>query len=142
MINVLEKTIIDERTGWEYKLKDEQYYPTGRVLRNGMLTPESVEDAPEEAKSIGVWGQRHLEFIRQYKKSLYLDLFLSGKLNGYLAEINEQAEEMYSRLVKQLAQQEGVTETLKAENQILWIRRMTAITERTREIVNMEFIFI
>ena len=112
------KRIIDERTGWEYELQGDYYYPTGRVQRNGVMTPETVDDEPKEEKPIGVWGQRHLRFIRQYKKSLYLDLFLSGKLNAYLADLNAQAEDFFLRLVKEMAEQEGVTETLKAENQI------------------------
>ena len=118
----MEKTIIDKRTGWEYELIGEQYYPTGRIMRNGVMTPsEPPEDnEPEEEKPIGVWGQRHLRYIRQYKKSLYLDLFMSGTLNAYLADINAQAEDSFSRLVKETAAQEGVTEKLKAENQMAW----------------------
>ena len=97
----MEKTIIDERTGWEYELKGDYYYPTGRVIRNGALTPSELpeDNGPEEEKPIGVWGQRHQRYIQQYKKSLYFDLFVSGKLNAYLADINAQAEDSFSRLV-------------------------------------------
>ena len=112
----MKKTIIDERTGWEYELIGEQYYPTGRVMRNGALTPSELpeDNGPGEEKPIGVWGQRHLRYIRQHKKSLYFDLFVSGKLNAYLADIDAQAEDSFSRLVKEMATQEGVTEKLKA----------------------------
>ena len=140
----MEKTIIDERTGWEYELIGEQYYPTGRVMRNSVLTPsEPPEDnRPGEEKSIGIWGQRHLCYIRQYKKSLYFELFVSGKLNTYLADINVQAENSFSRLVKEMAAQEGVTEKLKAENQMAWVQRMNNVWERAMEIVNRELIFV
>ena len=112
----MEKYIIDERTGWEYELIGDQYYPTGRVMRNGTLTPNELpeDNGPGEERPIGVWGQRHLRYIRQYKKSLYLDLFMSGTLNAYLADINAQAEDSFPRLVKEMAAREGVTEKLKA----------------------------
>ena len=140
----MKKTIIDERTGWEYELIGEQYYPTGRVMRNGALTPsEPPEDnGPGEEKPIGVWGQRHLRYIRQHKKSLYFDLFVSGKLHAYLADIDAQAEDSFSRLVKEMATQEGVTEKLKAENQMAWVQRMNNIRERATEIVNRELVFV
>ncbi len=139
----MEKYIIDERTGWEYELKGEQYYPTGRVMRNGTLTPNELpeDNGPGEEKPIGVWGRRHLHYIRQFKKSLYLDLFTSGKLNAYLADINAHAEDSFSRLVKEMATRDGVTEKLKAENQMAWVQRMNNIRERATEIVNRELIF-
>ena len=143
----MEKTIIGERTGWEYELVGEQYYPTGRVLRNGVLTPETVDNEPEdnepgEEMSIGVWGRRHLNNIRQHKKSLYLDLYMSGRLNAYLAENNTQAEDTFSRLVKETAAREGVTEQLKAEDQMRWVGMMNNIRNRAAEIVNRVLIFI
>ena len=139
----MEKMIIDELTGWEYELIGEQYYPTGRVMRNGALTPSELPEdyGPGEEKPIGIWAQRHLRYIRQYKKSLYFDLFVSGKLNAYLADINVQAEDSFSRLVKEMAAREGVTEKLKAENQMVWIQRMNNIRERAMEIINQELIF-
>ena len=78
----MKKYKIDERTGWEYELKGGYYYPTGRIMKNGMLTPIELpeDDEPDTECHIEVWGRRHLRFIRQHKKSLYLDLFLSGKL--------------------------------------------------------------
>ena len=135
--------IIDQRTGWEYELKGERYYPTGRVMRNGMITPsELTEDyGPGEEKPIGVWGRRHLRYIRQFKKTLYFDLFTSGKLNAYLADINAQAEDAFPRLVKEMATREGVTEKLKAEDQMLWVQRMNNVRDRATEILNRELIF-
>ncbi len=135
------KRIIDERTGWEYELQGDYYYPTGRVQKNGVMTPETVDDEPGEEKPIGIWGQRHLRYLRQFKKSLYLDLCLSGKLNVYLADINAQAEDDFLRLVKEMAAAEGVTETLKTEDQMAWVQRMNNIRERATEIVNWDLIY-
>lgn len=140
----MEKTIIDERNGWEYELNGDYYYHTGRVLRDGKMQPETVDEKdnePEKKTTIGVWGQRHLRFIRQYKKSLYLDLYTSGKLSAYLADINTQAENMFFRLVKEMSAQEGVTEVLKAKNQMVWVGQMNNVRERATEIVNQELIF-
>lgn len=139
----MKKFIIDERNGWEYEQIGEQYYPTGRVMKNGALTPsEPPEDnEPEEEKPIGIWGQRHLRYIRQYKKSLYFDLFVSGKLNTYLADINAHAEDSFSRLVKEMAKRESVTEELKAANQMLWVQRMNSIRDRAMETVNHDLIY-
>ena len=140
----MEKMIIDERTGWEYELIGEQYYPTGRVMRNGVLTPSELpeDNGPGEEKPIGVWGRRHLRYIRQFKKSLYLDLFLSGKLNAYLADVNAQADDMFARLVIEMAACEGVNEQLKAEAQMRWVGLMNSIRNRAMEIVNHELIFM
>ena len=141
----MERIIIDEFTGWEYELKGEQYYPTGRVAKNGIMTPAEMpeDNAPEEeSRFLGIWAQRHLNYIRRNKKSLYLDLYMSGRLNAYLAEINAQAEDLFLRTVKETAAQEGVTETLKAEDQIAWVGRMNNIRERATEIVNRELILI
>ena len=139
----MEKTIIDERNGWEYELIGEQYYPTGRVMKDGRLQPETVdaEYEPEKEKPIGVLAQRHLRYIKRHKKNLYFNLFVSGRLNEYLAEIEAQADDMFFRLVKEMAAQEGVTEKLKAENQMAWIQRMNNIRERAMEIINQELIF-
>ena len=140
----MEKTIIDEQTGWEYELKGEQYYPTGRVVKNGVMTPAEIpeENAPEKAsRFLGIWAQRHLHYIRRHKKSLYLDLYMSGRLNAYLAEINAQAEDLFLRTVKEMAALEGVTEKLKAEDQMEWVGRMNNIRNRAEEIVSRELIF-
>lgn len=97
--------------------------------------------AEKENKPIGVWGQRHLRYIRQYKRILYTNLLTSGKLNSYLADIDEQAEDMFLRLVKQMAEREGVSEQLKADNQIEWVGQMNNIRNRAMEIVNHEVIY-
>ena len=106
----MEKFITDERTGLRYELVGDYYLIAG-------------EDEPE-GRPVGIWRQRHLRYIRRNKRHLYSGLLIRGKLNDYLADINEQAEKMFSRLVKQLAEKEGVTEALKAENQMLWVQKM------------------
>ena len=138
----MEKMILDERTGWEYELIGEQYYLTGRVMKNGVLTPETIDHEPEEDEYIGVWGRRHLSFIREFKKALYLDLFLSGRLNAYLVDVDSQAEDLFLRTVKEMSAQEGVTEALKAEDQMAWVQRKNNICNRATEIVNQELVFI
>lgn len=95
----------------------------------------------KENKSIGVWGQRHLRYLKQHRKVFYTNLLTSGKLNSYLADIDKQAEDMFLRLVKQMAEREGVTETLKAENQLLWIQKMSNIQSCVREVVESEIIY-
>ena len=90
---------------------------------------------------IGIWGQRHLNYLRQNKRVLLSGLQLSGKLNSYLADIDKQAEEMCSRLVKQMAEREGITEQIKAENQMEWVRQMNNIRIRANEIVLRELIY-
>ena len=96
---------------------------------------------PEQPKvEIGIWGKRHLRYIKQHHKIRYTNLLTSCKLTAYLADIDEQAEEMFFRLVNQLAEKEGVTEQLKAENQMLWVKRMNNIRERVLEIINQNII--
>ncbi len=96
----------------------------------------------EENQPIGVWGQRHLRYLKQHRKVLYTNLLTSGKLNSHLAEIDKLAEDMYFRLVKQFAKSEGVTEQLKANNPMEWVGKMGNIESRCREIVNSEVAFI
>ena len=93
------------------------------------------------SKHVGVCGQRHLSYLKQHLKVLYTNLLTSGKLNSYLADIDKQAEDMFLRLVEQIANREGVTEQLKAENQIEWVGRMNNIRSRAVEIVNAELIY-
>lgn len=95
----------------------------------------------KENKPIGVWGQRHLRYLKQHRKVLYTNLLTIGKLNSYLADIDEQAEDMFLLLVEQMAEREGVTEQLKAENQMEWVCRMKNIRSRVAEIVNAVLIF-
>ena len=123
----MEKFITDERTGLRYELVGDYYLIAG-------------EDEPED-RPIGIWGQRHLRYIRKHKFSLYAELLTTGKLNDYLADLNEQAEAMFSRLVKQLSEKEGVTEALKAENQMLWVQRMNNIRSAAMEIVANDLIY-
>ena len=124
----MEKVIYDEKNGLWYELQGNYYIPCLKL-------PE------EEQQPIGVWGQRHLRYIKQNRKALYLNLLTSGKLNGYLADIDKQAEDMLSRLVKQMAEREGVTEKLKADNQMEWVARMNNIRSRATEIVNYDIIY-
>ena len=95
----------------------------------------------KENKPIGVWGQRHLRYLKQHRKVLYTNLLTSGKLNSYLADIDKQAEDMFLRLIEQIANREGVTEQLKAENQMEWVCRKNNIRSRAMEIVNDELIY-
>ena len=123
----MEKVIYDEKNGLWYELQGDYYIPCLKL-------PE------EEQQSIGVWGQRHLRYIKQNSKVLYLNLLTSGKLNGYLADIDKQAEDMLSRLVNQMAECEGVTEQLKADNQMQWVGLMNNIRQTATEIVNYELL--
>lgn len=124
----MERVIYDEKNGLWYELQGDYYIPCLKL-------PD------EEQQPIGIWGQRHLRYIKQNRKVLYLNLLTSGKLNGYLADLNKQAEEMFSLLVKQMAERDGVTEQLKAENQLKWVARMNNIRSRATESVNDAIIF-
>ena len=95
----------------------------------------------KESKPVGVWGQRYLRYLKQHRRVLYTNLLTSGKLNSYLANIDKQAEDMFLRFVKQMAEREGVSEQLKAENQMEWVCRMNNIRSRAMEIVNDELIY-
>lgn len=125
----MEKVIYDEKNGLWYELQGDYYIPCIKL-------PE------KEQQPIGIWGQRHLRYIKQNRKVLYLNLLTSGKLNSYLVEIDQQAEDMFFRLVKQMAEREGVSETLKAENQMEWVQRINSIRNRAIEIVNTGIIFV
>lgn len=125
----MEKVIYDEKNGLWYELQGDYYIPCLKL-------PE------EEQQPIGVWGQRHLRYIKQNRKVLYFNLLTSGKLNGYLADLNKQAEIMFENLINQFKQAEGITEQLKANNQIEWVGRMNNIRNRAKEIINKEYVFI
>ena len=125
----MEKVIYDEKNGLWYELQGDYYIPCLKL-------PE------EEQQPIGLWGQRHLRYIKKNSKVLYLNLLTSGKLNGYLADIDKQAEDMFTRLVKQMAEREGVTEQLKADNQMEWVAWMNNIRNRATELINNELIYI
>lgn len=124
----MEKRIYDERNGLWYEAQGDYYLPC-------LSLPE------EEQKPVCIWGQRHLRYIKEHKRAFYTNLLTSCKLNNYLADIDKQAEEIFSRLVKQLAEKENATEKLKAENQILWVQRMNSIRNRATEIVNANLIY-
>ena len=94
----------------------------------------------EEQKPIGIWGQRHARHLKQYHKVLYMNLLTSGKLNGYLDDIDEQAKDMFSYLVKNMAEEQGVTEQLKTENQMEWVRLMNNIRACAKEITLQDLI--
>ena len=125
----MEKYITDDRTGLKYELVGDYYLIAG-------------DDEPEENQPIGIWGQRHLRYLKNHRKVFYADLLTSGKLNCYLADIDRQAEQLFLRLVKQTADAEGITETLKASDQMEWIRQMNNIRSRAAEVVNSELIYI
>ena len=97
---------------------------------------------PEQPKvEIGIFGKRHLRYLERNRKILYTNMLTKGKLTAYLADIDEQAENMFDQLVRQLAEREGVTEELKANNQMLWVKKMNSIRNRAEEIVNHELIY-
>ena len=124
----MDKYIYDEKNGLWYELQGDCYLPCLKLPK-------------EESRHIGVWEQRHLRYLKQHRKVLYSELLISGKLNDYLADLNEQAEEMFSRLVKQLAEKEGLTEALKAENQMLWVQKMNNIHNAAMEVVSNDLIY-
>ena len=114
----------------------------GTYVRQGdYLLPCLSLPAEKENKPIGIWGQRHLRYLKQHRKVLYTNLLTSGRLNDYLADIDRQAKDMFLRLVKQMAEREGVTEKLKAEQPMEWVGKMNALRETAAEIVNAEVIF-
>ena len=123
-----EKYITDERTGLKYELVGDYYLIAG-------------EDEPEEDQPIGIWGQRHRRYLKEHRRVRYANLLTSGKLNSYLANIDQQAEEMFELLVKQMAEREGVTEQLNAADQMGWVRRMNNIRNRAAEITTSELIY-
>ena len=124
----MEKRIYNEQTGISYTVQGDYYLPD-------LALPEQ-EDEP-----IGLWGQRHLKYIKQHRKILYINLLTSGKLNDHLADIDKQAENVFFRLVKQIAESECVTEELKATKQMEWVARMNNIRSRAIEIVNNDVIY-
>ena len=122
----MKQHIIDEKTGIPYTLHGDYYLPDLEL--------------PEQ-KPVGIWGQQHLQYLKQHRKAIYDSLLLSGKLNDHLADIDKQADGMFRRLIKQLAEKEGITEQLKAADQMEWVRRMNAVRAQAAEIVNSELIY-
>ena len=123
----MEKYITDERTGLKYELVGDYYLIAG-------------DDEPK-VPPIGVWGQRHCNYLREHKHAIYSGLLISSKLDSYLRDIDRRAEAMFSQVVNQMAAQEGVTEELKATDQMAWVGAMNSIRQRAAEIINSELIF-
>ena len=114
----------------------------GTYIRHGdYLIPCLTLPEEEEQRFIGVWGQRHLRYLKEHRRRVYLNLLTSGRLNDYLADIEEQAQEHFERVVEQMKQAQGITEQLKAENQMEWVVRMNNIQSCAREIVDKEMIY-
>lgn len=124
----MDKYIYDKNNGLWYELQGDYYTPC--------LTLPAEEERP-----VGVWGQQHKRYLKEHKRVTYTSLLTSGKLNSYLADIDEQAKNMFFRLIKQFSEKEGITEILKANNQMLWVKKMGNIQARAREIVNAELIY-
>ena len=123
----MEKHIYDEKNGLHYELIGDYYLPCLTI------------DEPEHP--IGIWGQRRYRYLREHKKALYNSLLLSGDLFPHLIEIDQQAQEMYNKLMNETAIRAGITEQLKATNQMVWIQKMNAVSIQVREIVNAELIY-
>ena len=124
----MENRIYDENNGLWYARQGEYYLPE-------LALP------PEEEKPIGLWGQRHLQYLKEHKQFVYLNLLINGRLNEYLSSIDEQAEDMFFRLVKEYADRQGVTEQLKAESQLKWTGMMNNIRSTAEEIVLTDLIY-
>ena len=124
----MEKYKFDDRNGLWYELQGDYYLPCLKL-------PE------EEQAYIGIWGQRHLRYLKEHRRVRYANLLTSGKLNSYLVDIDRQAEELFLRLVKQMAEREGVTEQLKAASSMEWVRKLNSIRNRAVEITNSELIY-
>ena len=124
----MKKHITDEKTGISYTLHGDYYLPD-------LALPAEKENP------IGIWGRKHLHYLKEHKRLVYLNLLTSGRLNEYLVSIDEQAEDMFSRLVMEYADRQGVTEQLKAENQLFWVGKMNNIRACVREVVEREIIY-
>lgn len=124
----MDKYIFDENNGLWYERQGDYYIPC-------------LSLPAEEEQPIGLWGQRHLRYIKEHRKALYTGLQLSGKLNSYLADVDQQAEVMLSWLVEQMAQTQGITEALKATDQMAWVGWMNNIQASAMEIVGKELIY-
>ena len=124
----MDKYIYNEKNGLWYELQGDYYLPCLKL--------------PEERTAyIGVWGQRHLRYLKEYRRATYITLLTSGRLNSYLADVDRQAQTLFFRLVKAMTEQEGITEQLKTEKQMEWVRKLNNINNRAKEIVNYEIIY-
>ena len=124
----MEKYIYDESNGLWYELQGDYYIPC--------LTLSA-----EETQPIGLWGQRHRDYLKEHRKVTYTTMLMAGELNSYLADIDKQTEEMYHRLIVEMAERQGVTERLKAEQSMEWVGMMNNIQACAREVVNSELIY-
>ena len=124
----MEKYIYDENNGLWYELQGDYYIPCLKL-------PD------EEQVEVGIWGQRHLEYIKHHRKGFYTSLVLECKLNRYLADIDKQAEEMFDALISKYKTAENITEQLKADNQMEWVRKMNSILNRVEETVNNDIVY-
>ena len=124
----MDKYIYDDKNDLWYELQGDYYIPC-------LILPA------EKEQSIGLWGQRHLQYLKEYRRITYLNLLTSGRLNTYLADIDKQTEEMFFRLVEQMKQAQGIMEQLKAENALEWTGRLNNIRACAREIVERKIIF-
>lgn len=113
----------------------------GRYKRQGDYLIPCITLSDEEEQSIGLWGERHLHYLKEYRRGTYINLLTRGRLNTYLADIDRQAEELFFRLVEQMKQAQGITEQLKAENALEWVQRMNNVKACAREIVEREIIY-
>ena len=113
----------------------------GTYIRHGDYLIPCLTLPEEEQRFVGVWGQRHLRYLKEYRRSAYLNLLTSGRLNDYLADIEEQAQKRFERIVEQMAESEGITEQLKANDQVAWVGEMNNIWSRARAVVNAELIY-
>ena len=124
----MEKYIYNEQNGLWYELQGDYYIPC-------LVLDE------EDTQPIGMWGRKHLRYIKEHHRALYTSLLISGKLNCHLAQIDNQATEMFDRQVKQMAEKEGITEQLKSQDQMAWVGAMNNVRKAEEEIVNAEEIF-
>ena len=122
------KYIFDESNGLWYELQGDYYIPC-------LILSE------EETQPIGLWGQRHKRYLKEHRHIVYTTMLIDGTLNRYLADINQQAEQMFHRLIDEMAQKQGVTEQLKAENQMEWVQQMNACKAQAEAIVKFELIY-
>ena len=113
----------------------------GTYIRHGDYLIPCLTLPEEEQRFIGVWGQRHKRYLKEHKRAIYITLLTSGRLNSYLADIEEQAQKRFERIVEQMAESEGITEQLKATDQVAWVGEMNNIWSRAREVVNAELIY-
>ena len=125
----MDKYIFDESNGLWYELQGDYYIPC-------LILSE------EETQPIGLWGQRHKQYLKEHKHIVYTTMLIEGTLNRYLADINQQAEQMFHRLIEEIAKKQGITESMKTENQMEWVRQMNACKAQAEEIVTTDLIYI